>query len=348
MRAVRRATPELAPDARRALDTLTLTQIATAVFDQAGRLDPVTLRNPDAIHLAAALDLGDDLDGLVTYDGQLTRVVAGGRSGGDRTRRIGLPCWRRPGGSALRLLVGVEVETERNASVGQVCRGLSWPGGGAAGPVRAGRRGCGLLARVRGGALRGGAVPGAGRVRDRARPGGGRRAPGCGPVGRMLPSTRPPSSWCWPEQARVRSGAVVGWRLPARHRRKGRKGGVEESVEAGPAGPQPHGVLARSDVASRRASRRAGPVSSGVPRKTLNGRTPAGALSELLHCAQHGSVAGAGCVRLGCCMPLVRRCCIRCQQGWDGTASGSRVVSGGRLGRAVAAVRPGAAARRAR
>ena len=75
MRTVRRAAPELAPNARRALDTVTLTQVTPAVFEQAGRLEPVTLRSLDAIHLAAALDLGDDLDGLVTYDSQLTRAA---------------------------------------------------------------------------------------------------------------------------------------------------------------------------------------------------------------------------------------------------------------------------------
>ena len=75
MRTVRRAAPELAPNARRALDTVTLTQVTTAVFEQAGRLEPATLRSLDAIHLAAALDLGDDLDGLVTYDGLLARAA---------------------------------------------------------------------------------------------------------------------------------------------------------------------------------------------------------------------------------------------------------------------------------
>ncbi len=75
MRTVRRAAPELAPNARRALDTVTLTQVTTAVFEQAGRLEPVTLRSLDAIHLAAALDLGDDLDGLVTYDGLLAQAA---------------------------------------------------------------------------------------------------------------------------------------------------------------------------------------------------------------------------------------------------------------------------------
>lgn len=73
MRTVRRAAPELAPDARRALDRVTLTQVTTGVFEQAGRLEPVTLRSLDAIHLAAALNLGDDLGGLVTYD----RALAG-------------------------------------------------------------------------------------------------------------------------------------------------------------------------------------------------------------------------------------------------------------------------------
>lgn len=76
MRTVRRAAPELAPNARRVLDAITLTQVTTAVFEQAGRIEPDTLGSLDAIHLAAALDLGDDLHGLVTYD----RVLAGAAS----------------------------------------------------------------------------------------------------------------------------------------------------------------------------------------------------------------------------------------------------------------------------
>ncbi len=72
MRTVRRVEPELAPTARRVLDAITLTQVTTTVFEHAGRLEPGTLRSLDAVHLAAALDLGDDLHGLVTYD----RVLA--------------------------------------------------------------------------------------------------------------------------------------------------------------------------------------------------------------------------------------------------------------------------------
>lgn len=45
-----------------------LTELTTAVFEEAGRLQPPTLHSLDALHLAAALDLGDDLEGIVTYD----------------------------------------------------------------------------------------------------------------------------------------------------------------------------------------------------------------------------------------------------------------------------------------
>lgn len=37
--------------------------------------DPPELRSLDAIHLATALDLADDLDGLVTYDERLARAA---------------------------------------------------------------------------------------------------------------------------------------------------------------------------------------------------------------------------------------------------------------------------------
>ena len=76
LRVVRRTAPDRAVAARRLLEAVTLTQVTTAVFEQAGRLDPASLRSLDAVHLAAALDLGDDLDGLVTYDSVLARAAA--------------------------------------------------------------------------------------------------------------------------------------------------------------------------------------------------------------------------------------------------------------------------------
>ncbi len=71
MRAVRRAVPDRVLQARGVLDAVTLVHVTPAVFEDAGRLDPPGLRSLDAIHLAAALDLGDDLEGLITYDDRL-------------------------------------------------------------------------------------------------------------------------------------------------------------------------------------------------------------------------------------------------------------------------------------
>lgn len=75
LRAVRRTAPDRVTRARAVLDSITLTDVTTSIFEQAGRLDPTTLRSLDAIHLAAALDLGDDLDSIVTYDGRLAEAA---------------------------------------------------------------------------------------------------------------------------------------------------------------------------------------------------------------------------------------------------------------------------------
>lgn len=75
LRAVRRAAPDRLLRAREVLDAVTLTDVTTEVFEAAGRLDPTALRTLDAIHLAAALDLGDDLEGVVTYDDRLAQAA---------------------------------------------------------------------------------------------------------------------------------------------------------------------------------------------------------------------------------------------------------------------------------
>ena len=76
MRAVRRAAPEHMQRAREVLEAITLCEVTSAVFESAGRLDPTVLRSFDAIHLAAALDLGDELEGLVTYDDRLGHAAS--------------------------------------------------------------------------------------------------------------------------------------------------------------------------------------------------------------------------------------------------------------------------------
>ena len=87
MRAVRRIDTDLLARVRAVLDNLTIVEVPTALFTAAGRLEPATMRSLDAIHLAAALDLGDDLDVLVAYD---ERLVAAARSHGINVAHPGL------------------------------------------------------------------------------------------------------------------------------------------------------------------------------------------------------------------------------------------------------------------
>jgi predicted nucleic acid-binding protein len=68
VRAVRLSDPNAVPRARRAIATLTLIRLDDALYDAAADLQPPSLRSLDAVHLAAALSLGRDLAGVVTYD----------------------------------------------------------------------------------------------------------------------------------------------------------------------------------------------------------------------------------------------------------------------------------------
>jgi uncharacterized protein len=66
LRAVRRAAPDRVTQARAVLDSITLMDVTHPEIRGSGRLGPTVLRNLDAVHLAAALDPGDDLDAIVT------------------------------------------------------------------------------------------------------------------------------------------------------------------------------------------------------------------------------------------------------------------------------------------
>jgi predicted nucleic acid-binding protein len=70
-RAVSRAAPGRLEQARRVIASVTLVSITPAILQEAARLQPATLRTLDAIHLASALALDDDLESLVTYDERL-------------------------------------------------------------------------------------------------------------------------------------------------------------------------------------------------------------------------------------------------------------------------------------
>ena len=61
------------------LDGISLVLPSASTFDVAGRRAPAELRSLDAIHVAAAGELGPDLEGVVTYD---QRVIAGAEAAG--------------------------------------------------------------------------------------------------------------------------------------------------------------------------------------------------------------------------------------------------------------------------
>jgi predicted nucleic acid-binding protein len=79
LRVVRRSAPDRLLRGRTVLDAITLLELTTSTFEEASRLDPTTLRTLDALHLASALSLGDDLESIVTYD---DRLAEGARANG--------------------------------------------------------------------------------------------------------------------------------------------------------------------------------------------------------------------------------------------------------------------------
>jgi predicted nucleic acid-binding protein len=56
----------------KALATVSLVLPGSTTFSTAGNLGPSGLRSLDALHLASALELGSDLQGLLTYDARMS------------------------------------------------------------------------------------------------------------------------------------------------------------------------------------------------------------------------------------------------------------------------------------
>ena len=74
VRAVRHKGPIAVRTARTVLDNIDLIQLDDELLDLAGELEG-PLRSLDAIHLAAALELGRELEAVVTYDARMTRAA---------------------------------------------------------------------------------------------------------------------------------------------------------------------------------------------------------------------------------------------------------------------------------
>ncbi|MFT4258874.1 type II toxin-antitoxin system VapC family toxin [Microbacterium sp.] len=61
--------------ARDLLRRITLLALTPELLDRAGDLTPAAMRSLDAIHLASALILGDELEAVVTYDDRMAEAA---------------------------------------------------------------------------------------------------------------------------------------------------------------------------------------------------------------------------------------------------------------------------------
>ncbi len=68
LRATRRGRPDLLANARELLEHVVLLDVGWEVCERAGLLDPDGMRSLDALHLASALALAEDLEAILTYD----------------------------------------------------------------------------------------------------------------------------------------------------------------------------------------------------------------------------------------------------------------------------------------
>jgi predicted nucleic acid-binding protein len=75
IRAARRVGPAALAAVRDLLDRIAIVALTPETFARAGELDPAVMRSLDAVHLAAALRLGEDLDGVVTYDDRMAEAA---------------------------------------------------------------------------------------------------------------------------------------------------------------------------------------------------------------------------------------------------------------------------------
>lgn len=80
-RAIARVAPEQTASVTAVFETLAVVGFDARIAARAAALNPATMRTLDAIHLATALELGDELTAFVCYDDHLSAAA----------RNLGLP-----------------------------------------------------------------------------------------------------------------------------------------------------------------------------------------------------------------------------------------------------------------
>lgn len=76
LRSARRHSSSALAATRGHLDAIALVTVTRAAYDMAAELDPAILRTLDALHLSVALGVGNELEGIVTYDDRLASASA--------------------------------------------------------------------------------------------------------------------------------------------------------------------------------------------------------------------------------------------------------------------------------
>ncbi len=77
VRAVRRVAPDLTKNADTVVAQVSVIEVGEPIRARASLLEPATVRSLDALHLATAIEVGDVLDAVITYD---ARMAAAARS----------------------------------------------------------------------------------------------------------------------------------------------------------------------------------------------------------------------------------------------------------------------------
>ena len=75
MRAVRRVAPELTKNAGEVVAQVSVIEAGEPIRARAALLEPATVRSLDALHLATAIEVGDALDALITYDARMAATA---------------------------------------------------------------------------------------------------------------------------------------------------------------------------------------------------------------------------------------------------------------------------------
>jgi predicted nucleic acid-binding protein len=76
LRAALRRDAELIDAARRILDRVDRMALGSQLVERAGTLIPPGMRTLDALHIASALELGEELEAVVAYDRRLLDAAA--------------------------------------------------------------------------------------------------------------------------------------------------------------------------------------------------------------------------------------------------------------------------------